>query len=61
MSYEAAIRRLEEIVAALTSGSTPLSTALELFEEGVRMVRAADAALAGVDARIKELMGNAAD
>lgn len=59
MSYEAAIRRLEEIVSVLTTGTKPLAESLALFEEGVGLVRAADAALTGIEARAKALVANA--
>lgn len=60
MSYETAVRRLEEIVSILTNGTKPLAESLALFEEGIGLVRAADAALTGIEARAKELMNDAA-
>lgn len=56
MSYEQVTKRLTEIVAALGSGTTTLTGSLELFEEGMRLLGEADAALAWVDSRAKELM-----
>lgn len=63
MSYEAAVRRLEEIVSLLAGGAKPLSESLALFEEGIRLLSLADAALAGVEARARELIegGRASD
>lgn len=65
MTYEAAVRRLEEIVTVLTSGTKPLEDSLSLFEEGVGLLRVADAALGGIEARARDLMsdspGNAAE
>ena len=56
MSYEQVTRRLTEIVASLGSGTTSLTGSLELFEEGMRLLGEADAALASVEARATELM-----
>lgn len=59
MSYETSVRRLEEIVSILTNGTKPLAESLALFEEGVGLVRAADAALGAIETRAKELMNDA--
>ncbi len=56
MSFEAAIARLEEIVRALDSGSTPLDTALSLFKEGVGLVKLCNERLDGAEQQIKELV-----
>ena len=55
MSFEAAIARLEEIVRALESGSTPLDTALSLFEEGVSLVKLCNERLDGAEQKIRML------
>ena len=39
MSFEQALKRLEEIVNSLDSGSAELDKSLELFEEGVKLVK----------------------
>ena len=36
-TFETALSRLEEIVKALESGSTPLDASIKLFEEGVSL------------------------
>ncbi len=36
-SFEAAIKRLEEIVQSLESGEMPLGKSLEVFEEGMQL------------------------
>ena len=56
MSYEQVTKRLNEIVAALGSGTTTLTGSLELFEEGMRLLREADTALASVESRATELL-----
>jgi exodeoxyribonuclease VII small subunit len=37
--FESALKRLEEIVKTMESGDLPLASALELFEEGVKLSR----------------------
>ena len=37
MTFEAAMKRLEEIAALLESGRQPLEEAMALFEEGVKL------------------------
>lgn len=39
MSFEQAMKRLEEIVSALEKGEAPLEESLELFEEGSKLLR----------------------
>ncbi len=39
MTFESAMERLEEIVDALDDGSSPLDKALDLFTEGVSLVK----------------------
>ena len=39
MTFESAMERLEEIVDALDDGSSPLDKALDLFTEGVALVK----------------------
>jgi exodeoxyribonuclease VII small subunit len=59
MSFEADLRRLEEIVRELESGEHTLDRALELFEEGVAKLRDATAAVARAEASVKVLRGRA--
>lgn len=37
ITFEDALKRLEEIVKALESGNTPLEDSIKLFEEGVQL------------------------
>ncbi len=55
MTFEAAIARLEEIVKALESGTTPLDESLGLFEEGVRLVKLCNERLDGAEQQIRML------
>ncbi len=54
-TFEQALARLEEIVAALDSGSAPLDDSLVLFEEGASLVRLCSNKLDNAKQRIKVL------
>ncbi|MBE6632229.1 MAG: exodeoxyribonuclease VII small subunit [Ruminococcaceae bacterium] len=56
MSFEEAIARLENIVRALESGTAPLDSSLELFEEGVSLVKLCNEKLDNVEQKIKILI-----
>jgi exodeoxyribonuclease VII small subunit len=55
-SFEEATRRLADIVAQLESGDLPLEKSLALFEEGVRLARAAQTRLDLAEKRVEELL-----
>jgi exodeoxyribonuclease VII small subunit len=55
LSFEGALDRLEEIVDQIEQEELELDESLALFEEGVRMLRAAEAKLSAADARIEQL------
>lgn len=57
--FEAAVRRLEEIVAALEEGDRPLDESLRLFEEGVALTRQCSRRLDEAQRRIEILTRNA--
>jgi exodeoxyribonuclease VII small subunit len=56
-SFEEAARRLSQIVAELEGGDLPLERSLLLFEEGVRIARAAQERLDQAERRVEELLG----
>lgn len=58
LSFEEALGRLEEIVKSLESGTAPLDKSLELFEEGVSLVKMCNSKLDNVEQRIKILAKN---
>ncbi len=58
ITFEEALSRLEEIVRMLESGSAPLDKSLELFEEGVALVKSCNSQLDNVEQRIKILSRN---
>lgn len=55
-SFEASAERLEAIVERLESGELPLEEALQLFEEGVKVARVAQARLDAAEKRVEELL-----
>lgn len=56
-SFEEATRRLTQIVTELEGGDLPLDRSLALFEEGVRLARAAEDRLDRAERRVEELLG----
>jgi exodeoxyribonuclease VII small subunit len=55
LSFEAALKRLEEIVRKLESGEAPLDEAIGLYEEGDRLKQQCEARLAAAQARIEQI------
>lgn len=53
--FEEALSRLEEIVRALETGNTPLDRSLELYEEGITLVKSCESELKKVEKKIKIL------
>lgn len=58
LSFEDNLERLEEIVALLESGEHPLEKSLELFEEGVKLVKICNSKLEAVEKSVKILINN---
>jgi exodeoxyribonuclease VII small subunit len=57
-NFETALKRLEEIVKKLESGELSLDTALELFEEGIRLSRFCNVTLDQAERRVEVLLKN---
>jgi exodeoxyribonuclease VII small subunit len=55
-SFEAAIKRLSEIVQTLERGDLPLEESLRLFEEGVKLSRVSQSRLDGAEKRVEQLL-----
>ena len=58
VSFEDALDRLEEIVDMLEGGENPLEKSLELFEEGVKLVKLCNKKLENVENSVKILVNN---
>ena len=55
-SFEAAMKRLEEIVRTMERGELPLEESLKLFEEGTALVRSCTKQLDEAEMKIVKLM-----
>ena len=55
-SFEASIKRLNDIVAALERGDLPLEESLRLFEEGVQLSRLSQQRLDAAEKRVEQLL-----
>ena len=55
ISFEEAMARLEEIVKYLESGNAPLDKSLELFEEGVTLVKLCNSKLDSAEQKVRFL------
>jgi exodeoxyribonuclease VII small subunit len=55
LSFEAALKRLEEIVRKLESGEAALDDAIMLYEEGDRLKQQCEARLKAAQARIEQI------
>ena len=58
LDFEAALKRLEEIVRKLETGDLPLDSALELFEEGIQLSRFCHGRLEQAERRVEILLKN---
>lgn len=56
LSFEDAIKRLEEVVELLEGGDTPLEETIELYQEGVLLARHCDQKLTQVEHKIDILL-----
>lgn len=58
MTFETALKRLEEIVTSLEKGEVSLEKAINLFEEGIHTAEVCKEKLSKAEKRIKELIKN---
>jgi exodeoxyribonuclease VII small subunit len=56
--FEAALKRLEDIVKKLETGELSLDSALELFEEGIKLSRFCHTKLEEAERRVEILLKN---
>lgn len=54
-SFEASMDRLQEIVSLLEENDIPLDEAINLFEEGLKLVKECDTKLKGFETKIEEI------
>ncbi len=55
LSFEAALKQLEEIVRSLETGAEPLDQSIELYQRGDRLKRHCEARLKAAQARIDQI------
>lgn len=55
MSFEASIKRLDEIVKLLEKGDAPLTESLKLFEEGTELIGNCDKLLNEAEQKVVKL------
>ena len=55
LSFEDALKRLEEIVRTLEKGEAPLDQSIELYQEGDKLKRHCEARLKAAQARIEQI------
>jgi exodeoxyribonuclease VII small subunit len=56
MTFEANLRRLDEILAALEGQQVGLDASLKLFEEGIELLRSASAELGQAETKVQLLL-----
>ncbi len=56
LSFEAALKRLEEVVGELEGGRLSLEDSLARFEEGMRLSKLCQEKLKGVELKIEKLV-----
>lgn len=57
LTFEQAMDRLEAIVQELEKNEKPLDETVDLFEEGLNLVKICNARLSSFETRIEELSG----
>jgi exodeoxyribonuclease VII small subunit len=56
LSFEAALKRLEELVEKMESGETDLDSMVKSFEEGRELVKLCTERLSSVERKVEELV-----
>ncbi|HBT20449.1 MAG TPA: exodeoxyribonuclease VII small subunit [Peptococcaceae bacterium] len=56
ITFEAALKRLEEVVSKLENGELPLEEALECFKEGIKLVKICNEKLKNAETVISQLI-----
>ena len=56
MKFETSMARLDEIVSELEKNERPLDESIQLFEEGLKLVRACNEKLTEFEEQVKDIM-----
>ena len=55
LSFEAALKQLEQVVEKLESGDTPLEDAIAMYERGARLKAHCEAKLAAAEMKVAQI------
>ena len=58
LTFESAMKRLEEIVNALESGQVSLDDSLKLFEEGIKLTKYCENELKNIENKAAKILEN---
>ncbi len=58
LKFETAIKRLEEIVSTLENGQASLDESLDLFQEGIALVKQCESKLKDVENKTAKILEN---
>ena len=61
ITFEAALSRLEEIASELESGNASLDKSLDLYNEGIKLIKSANTMLDNAEKKIKLAKNNGED
>lgn len=56
ITFEQAMNRLEEIIAALENNQTSLENSVELFQEGIKLSKVCSDKLVGIEDRVAKIL-----
>ena len=56
LTFEQSMERLDEIVSILEENDRPLDETIDLFEEGLKLVRSCDTKLKDFETRINDII-----
>ena len=57
-SYEKALERLEQVIDELDTGELPLEASIQLFQDGLEMIKICQAKLNDAEGKIRQLTDN---
>ena len=56
LTFESAMKRLEEIVTSLENGTVALDESLKLFEEGIKLTKYCENELKNIEAKAAKIL-----
>lgn len=61
LTFEEAMNRLSTIVSTLEQNDQPLDTTIDLFEEGLNLVKSCESKLKNFESKIEEILKRSED